>query len=617
MEKPPAARQARYTEADILSLDWREHIRLRPGMYVGKLGDGSEPEDGIYLLFKEVTDNAIDEHLMGYGRQIEITCDGKQLTVRDYGRGMPLGKVVDCVAKINTGGKYEGDAFHQSVGLNGVGLKAVNALSASFEVVSHREGKSRQVVFQRGLLAQDHKPRKDKAPDGCLVSFVPDPEVFGDYAFDLACIEAQITYYTCLNPGLTILLNGRRYASPGGLSDLLAGKLRDTTTAYPIIHLQGGSIAFAMVHDPAHRESYYTFVNGQHTAQGGTHLNGLRDALPKVLNNFFRKHYQPSDVRSHLVAALSVRVTNPIFESQTKLRLGSQQMEPDGPAIRTAISDFLEKELDDYLHQHPDTARAIAALLEAAAAERKELSGLKKLAGERAKKMQLHNKKLRDCTVHFSSRHKRREETTLFITEGNSASGSITQARDVQTQAVFSLRGKPLNSYGQSKRLVYENEEFNGLQHALDLEKGLAHLRYNQVVIATDADVDGMHIRLLVLTFFLQFFPQMVEAGHLYILETPLFRVRNGKESLYCYSEAEMKAAVKKLKGNTEVTRFKGLGEISPHEFKHFIGASIRLLPVRLLPDTPLEEILGFYMGKNSPERQKFIIDNLRSSIQV
>ena len=601
-----------YDEASIKSLDWRAHIRLRPGMYIGKLGNGTAPDDGIYVLLKEVIDNSIDEYVMGHGRQIDIRVESQQATVRDYGRGIPLGKVVDCVAKINTGGKYDSKAFQKSVGLNGVGTKAVNALSAHFVVQAFREGQTNTATFTQGQLVEETGTLPTKEREGTLMTFRPDPEIFGEYHFRTPFIEEQVRFYTFLNAGLTVTLNGKKFAAKEGLADLLAHKVDEENQCYPPIHLRGNDMEVALTHTQEYGETYYSFVNGQFTTQGGTHLAAFREAVVKVVREFYKKDFDAADIRSSLTGAVSLRIQEPLFESQTKTKLGSPQMGPEGPTVRSFVNDFMKQRLDDFLHKNPAVAEALQARIVQAEKERKEVAGVKKLANERAKKASLHNKKLRDCRVHLCSTHERREETMLFITEGNSATGSITKARDVHTQAVFSLRGKPLNCYGQSKRLVYENEEFNLLQHALDLEAGLEKLRYNKIVMATDADVDGMHIRLLLLTYFLQYFPELVRKGHLYILETPLFRVRNKQETRYCYSEEERLAALAALGTNPEITRFKGLGEISADEFKHFIGKDMRLLPVNLQPGTSLKQLLAFYMGKNTPERQTFIIDHLR-----
>ena len=609
------AETVRYTEDSIKSLDWREHIRLRPGMYIGKLGDGSSPDDGIYILVKEVIDNSIDEYVMGHGKKIDISIREGEVVVRDFGRGIPLGKVIDCVSKINTGGKYDSEAFKKSVGLNGVGTKAVNALSSYFRVESVREGQKKVAEFQEGLLVNDHPVKATKEEDGTTVIFRPDGNIFKHYRFLTEYLENQIWNYAYLNAGLPLFLNGNRFFSKNGLLDLLENKTDPETLRYPIIHLKGDDIEVALTHGNAYGEEYYSFVNGQYTSQGGTHLQAFREALVKTIRDFYNKSYDVADVRSSIIAAVSVRVQEPVFESQTKTKLGSVNMGPEGPTVRTFINDFLTKELDNYLHRHPDAAEALKRRIEQSERERKEMAGIKKLANARAKKANLHNKKLRDCRLHFNDKkgpEDRKLETTLFITEGDSASGSITKARNVETQAVFSLRGKPLNCFGLTKKVVYENEEFNLLQHALDIEESIDDLRYNNVVISTDADVDGMHIRLLLLTFFLQFFPDLVRRGHLYILDTPLFRVRNKKDTIYCYSEEEKQAAIAKLGNKPEITRFKGLGEISPDEFGQFIGSDIRLQPVLLSKDTGIQKLLEYYMGKNTPDRQEFIIQNLR-----
>jgi topoisomerase-4 subunit B len=605
--------QNMYTEDSIRSLDWREHIRLRPGMYIGKLGDGSSPDDGIYILVKEVVDNSIDEFYMGNGRNIEILVTDHKVQVRDYGRGIPLGKVIDCVAKINTGGKYDSKVFQKSVGLNGVGTKAVNALSSAFRVESYREGKCKAADFEKGELIKDYRIASTEEPDGTKVVFVPDNGVFKNFHFRPEFLENQIWNYVYLNAGLTIHFNGQRYYSKNGLLDLLARKTDEENLRYPIIHMRGDDIEIALTHGNQYGEEYYSFVNGQYTTQGGTHLAAFREAVVKTLREFYKKEFDASDIRSSIIGAISVRVQEPVFESQTKTKLGSINMAPDGPAVRTFINDFVRKALDDYLHKNPATAEALLKRILQSERERKEIAGIKKLANQRAKKASVHNKKLRDCRVHYDDeKNERRYDSMLFITEGDSASGSITKARDVESQAVFSLRGKPLNVYSLTKKIVYENEEFNLLQHALNIEDGMEGLRYNKVVVATDADVDGMHIRLLLLTFFLQFFPDLVKNNHLYILETPLFRVRNKKETIYCYSEAEKQAAMKRLGRNPEITRFKGLGEISPEEFEMFIGENIRLEPVILQTESSVQKVLEYYMGKNTPDRQKFIIDNLR-----
>jgi topoisomerase IV subunit B len=606
-------KKVNYTEDSIRSLDWREHIRLRPGMYIGKLGDGSAQDDGIYVLVKEIVDNSIDEHMMGNGKVIDIKITEHRVEVRDYGRGIPLGKVIDCVSKINTGGKYDSGAFQKSVGLNGVGTKAVNALSTYFKVQSFREGQTKMAEFSQGVLANDAEIKETSARNGTYIAFEPDASVFKNYHFIPEYLENQIWNYVYLNAGLTINYNGKKYYSENGLLDLLRQKADQENLRYPIIHLKGDDIELAITHANQYGEEYYSFVNGQYTTQGGTHLAAFREAFVKTVREFFKKDFDASDIRASIVAAIAVRVQEPVFESQTKTKLGSLNVGPDGPTMRTFVNDFVKKALDDYLHKNPATAEALLKRILQSERERKEIAGIKKLANERAKKANLHNKKLRDCRIHFDdSKDERCGDTMLFITEGDSASGSITKSRDVQIQAVFSLRGKPLNSFGLTKKIVYENEEFNLLQHALNIEDGIEGLRYRKIIIATDADVDGMHIRLLLMTFFLQFFPDLVRNGHLFILETPLFRVRNKKETHYCYSEEEKQKAIEKLGGKPEITRFKGLGEISPDEFGTFIGEDIKLEPVILKKDTSITNLLSFYMGKNSPDRQNFIIDNLK-----
>jgi len=606
-----------YTEDNIRSLDWKEHIRMRPGMYIGKLGDGSAADDGIYILLKEVIDNSIDEFVMGHGKQIDIKIDDGRVAVRDYGRGIPLGKVVDCVSKINTGGKYDSKAFKKSVGLNGVGTKAVNALSDRFLVKAIRDGKAKIAEFERGELEKDHRVKKMKEPNGTLVEFEPDQSIFKKYRFRSEYVENQLWNYAYLNAGLKLNFNGKTLVSRNGLLDLLERKTSKEQLRYPIIHMKGDDLEIALSHGNHYGEQYHSFVNGQNTTQGGTHLNALREAIVKTVQEHFGKNYDRRDVLSSIIAAISIRVEEPVFESQTKTKLGSSDIGPEGPTVRTFVVNFIKEKLDNYLHQNPETVKALEKRIKQSERERKEIAGIKKLANQRAKKANLHNKKLRDCRLHFSDSARKVEEedrkaTTIFITEGDSASGSITKARDVQRQAVFSLRGKPLNCYGLTKKVVYENEEFNLLQHALNIEDGLDELRYNRVVIATDADVDGMHIRLLLLTFFLQFFPELVRNGHLFILDTPLFRVRDKQKTFYCYSEEEKQNAIQQLRGKAEVTRFKGLGEISPNEFKDFIGEGIRLEPVILNEDTNIDDVLAYYMGKNTPSRQNFIIDNLR-----
>lgn len=607
-----AANLFEYNEASIKSLDWREHIRLRPGMYIGKLGDGTSKDDGIYVLVKEVVDNSIDEHMMGHGKTIDIKITDKGVTVRDYGRGIPLGKVVDVVSKINTGAKYDSGAFQKSVGLNGVGTKAVNALSQYFKVQAFRDGQTKLAEFKKGILTSDPKPGKTKERNGTLVEFEPDNSMFKNYHFIPEYLEDLMWNYAFLNAGLTINYNGKKFYSKDGLLDLLKQKTDPEEIRYPIIHIRGEDVEFALTHGNQYGEEYYSFVNGQNTTQGGTHLAAFREGMIKGVRDFFKKDYDASDIRASVIACVAVRVQEPVFESQTKTKLGSVTMSPDGQSVRSYVGDFVAKELEIYLHKNPSVADAMLKRILQSERERKEIAGIKKLANERAKKANLHNKKLRDCRFHFDDKDERGFGSMIFITEGDSASGSITKSRNVETQAVFSLRGKPLNCYGLTKKVVYENEEFNLLQHALNIEDGLDNLRYNKVIIATDADVDGMHIRLLLMTFFLQFFPDLVKAGHVFILETPLFRVRNKKETIYCYSETEKQEAVIKLGSKPEITRFKGLGEISPDEFGNFIGDNIRLQPVTLDKDSHLKDVLEFYMGKNTPDRQDFIIDNLR-----
>lgn len=601
-----------YTEASIRSLDWREHIRLRPGMYIGKLGDGTAYDDGIYVLLKEIIDNSIDEYVMGYGKRIDLHVTDHRVVVRDYGRGIPLGKIVDCVSKINTGGKYDSQSFQKSIGLNGVGTKAVNALASYFQVQSFRSGQTASATFKQGMLVEAVPLRGAQEPDGTRVVFEPDASIFKNFRFIPQFIEEQIWNYAFLNAGLAIVFNGQKYVSKNGLLDLLERKIEAETLCYPIIHVRGKDIEVALTHTRQYGEAYYSFVNGQFTTQGGTHLAAFKESLVKTVRDFYKKDFEASDVRASIMGIIAIRVQEPVFESQTKTKLGSQQMGPEGPTTRAFINDFIKKELDDYLHQHPATADALLKCILQSESERKEIAGIKKLANERAKKARLHNKKLRDCRVHYDSSHADRDGSMIFITEGNSASGSITKSRNVQTQAVFSLRGKPLNCFGHTKKVVYENEEFNLLQHALNIEDSLEGLRYCKVVIATDADVDGMHIRLLLLTYFLQFFPYLVRAGHVYLLETPLFRVRNKKATMYCYSESEKQAAMGQLGPQAEITRFKGLGEISADEFQYFIGKDIRLEPVVLQKDAHIGQLLTFYMGKNTQDRQNFIIDNLR-----
>ena len=608
-----------YTEDNIRSLDWKEHIRLRPGMYIGKLGDGSSADDGIYILLKEVLDNSIDEYVMGAGKTIEISIQGTKVTVRDYGRGIPLGKVVDVVSKMNTGGKYDSRAFKKSVGLNGVGTKAVNALSTYFRVESNRDGKSASAEFEQGTLVNEEKLDETTRRKGTKVSFIPDETIFKNFKYRPEYVVKMLKNYVYLNPGLTIVFNGEKYFSKNGLKDLLEDNNNASDMLYPIIHLRGDDIEVAITHSKTqYSEEYHSFVNGQHTTQGGTHQAAFREAVVRTVREFFGKNFDASDVRKSIISAIAIKVMEPVFESQTKTKLGSTEMGGGLPTVRTFINDFVKTKLDNYLHKNPDTAEKLQKKILQAEKERKELSGIRKLARERAKKASLHNKKLRDCRIHLGDIKKEAHlETTLFITEGDSASGSITKSRNVNTQAVFSLKGKPLNSYGLSKKIVYENEEFNLLQAALNIEDGLEDLRYNNIVIATDADVDGMHIRLLLITFFLQFFPELIKEGHLYILETPLFRVRNKKETIYCYSEEEKKEAIQKLRGKPEITRFKGLGEISPNEFVHFIGDDIRLDPVMLDKEMSIDQMLQFYMGKNTPDRQKFIIENLKVELDI
>ena len=604
---------AKYNEDSIRTLDWKEHIRLRPGMYIGKTGNGSSPDDGVYVLLKEVIDNSIDEFVMGNGKTIEVSVKNNKVTVRDFGRGIPLGKVVDCVSKINTGAKYDSKVFKKSVGLNGVGTKAANALSSYFRIRSIREGKSKLVEFNQGNITNDEAISENTSRKGTKVTFIPDEELFGKYRFINEYVEKMMWNYCYLNPGLTIIFNGDKFYSENGLFDLLEQRT-DAEMLYPIIHLRGEDIEVAITHcKNQYSEQYYSFVNGQHTVQGGTHQGAFRQALVKTIREFYGKNYEAADIRQAVNAAISIKVIEPIFESQTKTKLGSNEMEPNGVTVLTFIQDFLKTALDNYLHKNAATAEIMQKKIQEAEYERKAMAGVKKLARERAKKASLHNKKLRDCRVHYNDLKKEnRTESTLFITEGDSASGSITKTRDIKTQAVFSLRGKPLNSYGLTKKVVYENEEFNLLQAALNIEQGIDDLRYNKIVIATDADVDGMHIRLLLITFFLQFFPELVKEGHVYILDTPLFRVRNKKETIYCYSEQERRTALDKLGKSAEITRFKGLGEISPNEFKHFIGEQMRLEPVIVGHEVKIQEILQYYMGKNTPDRQQFIIENLR-----
>ena len=611
--------QTNYTEDNIRSLDWKEHIRMRPGMYIGKLGDGSSSDDGIYILLKEVLDNSIDEFVMGAGKSIDISIQGNKVIVRDYGRGIPLGKVVDVVSKMNTGGKYDSRAFKKSVGLNGVGTKAVNALSTYFRVESNRDGKSASAEFELGVLINQELLDDTTRRKGTKVSFIPDSSIFKNYKFRSEYVARMLKNYVYLNPGLTITFNGEKFFSDNGLKDLLEDNSKSDDRLYPTVHLKGEDIEVALTHSKTqYSEEYHSFVNGQNTTQGGTHLAAFREAFVKTIRDFFGKNYDSSDIRKSIISAIAIKVMEPVFESQTKTKLGSTEMGGGLPTVRTFINDFIKTNLDNYLHKNPNVAESIQRKILQAERERKELSGIRKIAKERAKKASLHNKKLRDCRVHFGdTKNNRNLETTLFITEGDSASGSITKSRDVNTQAVFSLKGKPLNCYGLTKKIVYENEEFNLLQAALNIEESIEYLRYNNIVIATDADVDGMHIRLLLITFFLQFFPELIKEGHLYILQTPLFRVRNKKETIYCYSDQERLSAIEKLKPKPEITRFKGLGEISPNEFKHFIGQDIRLDPVMLDSETTIDEMLSFYMGKNTPDRQKFIINNLKVELDL
>lgn len=613
-----AKENSEYNESSIRSLDWREHIRLRPGMYIGKLGDGSAKDDGIYVLVKEVIDNSIDEHMMGHGKTIDVKITDQKVTVRDYGRGIPLGKVVDVVSKINTGAKYDSGAFQKSVGLNGVGTKAVNALSNYFKVEAYREGQAKYAEFKKGVLVVDSKITKSDEKNGTYVEFEPDNSMFRNYHFIPEYLDDLMWNYAFLNAGLTINYNTRKFFSKDGLLDLLKQKADPEEMRYPIIHFKGNDIEVALTHGNQYGEEYYSFVNGQNTTQGGTHLAAFREGLIRGVRDFYKKDFDASDIRASVIAAIAVRVQEPVFESQTKTKLGSINMAPDGQSVKSFVGDYVAKELEIYLHKNPATAEAMLKRILQSERERKEIAGIKKLANERAKKANLHNKKLRDCRFHFDdNKGEKSKDSVIFITEGDSASGSITKSRDVETQAVFSLRGKPLNCYALTKKVVYENEEFNLLQHALNIEDGIEGLRYNKVIIATDADVDGMHIRLLLMTFFLQFFPDLVKAGHVYILETPLFRVRNKKETIYCYSEEEKQAAVNKLGSKPEITRFKGLGEISPDEFGGFIGENIRLQPVILGKDSHLLKLLEFYMGKNTPDRQDFIIENLRVELDM
>jgi topoisomerase-4 subunit B len=605
-----------YSEENIKTLEWKEHIRLRPGMYIGKLGDGSSLDDGIYVLLKEVMDNAVDEYMMGFGRRIDVSITGAEVRVRDFGRGIPLGKVMDVSSRMNTGAKYDSKAFKKSVGLNGVGIKAVNALSSSFFIRSYRDGQVKEIEFGSGELIRDEPLKSTQEENGTEVVFIPDEAMFGNFHFISEYVESMMKNYSYLNAGMIINLNGNKIVSRNGLVDLLNDNM-NREGLYPIIHLKGEDIEIAMTHGMQYGEDYYSFVNGQHTSQGGTHLVAFREAITRTVKEFFKKDFDASDIRSSIIAAISVKIEEPIFESQTKTKLGSKDMGPNGPSVRNYVVDFIRKHLDDYLHKNGETARILLKKIQESEKERKAISSIQKLARERAKKVSLHNRKLRDCRIHYNSNDERRLESTLFITEGDSASGSITKSRNVETQAVFSLRGKPLNSYGLTKKIVYENEEFNLLQAALNIEESLDDLRYNYVVIATDADVDGMHIRLLLLTFFLQFFPDLVRKGHVYILQTPLFRVRNKKQTRYCYSDEERLRAIRDLGPDPEITRFKGLGEISPDEFIHFIGKDMRLEPVIMKKSDPYTQFLEFYMGKNTPERQDFIIDNLRVEEEI
>ena len=609
-------RKNTYTEDSIKSLDWKEHIRTRPGMYIGKLGDGSAKDDGIYVLIKEVIDNSIDEHLMGHGKVIKIKVKDYRVEVRDYGRGIPLGKVIDCVSKINTGGKYDSEAFQKSVGLNGVGLKAVNALSTKFQIESFREGEIKHAEFEQGNTVIDDNIKNTEERNGTYIMFEPDNSIFKNYNYIPEYLEDQIWNYAYLNSGLTLNYNGKKYHSENGLLDLLESKTDPEALRYPIIHFKGQDIECSLSHTNNYGEEYYSFVNGQYTTQGGTHLAAYKEAIVKAVRDFFKKDYDATDIRASIAGAVAIRVQEPVFESQTKTKLGSLNISPKGQTVRSFVNDFVKKELDNFLHKNPETAQALQKRILQSERERKEIAGIKKLANERAKKAKVHNKKLRDCRIHLNDKRGDDElkgSSMIFITEGDSASGSITKSRDVQTQAVFSLRGKPFNCFGHTKKIVYENEEFNLLQHALNIEDGLDGLRYNKIIIATDADVDGMHIRLLLLTYFLQFFPDLVKMGHVYILETPLFRVRNKKKTFYCYDDEERNKAIEKIGKNAEITRFKGLGEISPSEFKNFIGDEIRLEPIILNRKSKINDLLSFYMGKNTQERQEFIIDKLRT----
>ena len=600
----------KYDEGSIRTLDWQEHIRKRPGMYIGKLGDGSSTDDGIYVLLKEALDNSIDEFMMGFGKKIEVGIEQDKVFVRDYGRGIPLGKLVDVASKMNTGAKYDSKVFKKSVGLNGVGIKAVNALSSTFTIKSVREGQAKEVTFSKGLILDEKDLVEKDQQNGTSIYFEPDIDIFKNYKYINDYVVNMLKNYTFLNAGLTIEFNGEKYISKNGLKDLLEENL-NTDPLYPVIHLKGEDIEVGITHGNQYGEDYYSFVNGQHTTQGGTHLQAFRESIVKTIRDFYKKDYDPSDIRASIIAAVSIKVEEPVFESQTKTKLGSKDIGPDGPSVRHHVSTFLQSELNNYLHKNPDVAEVIHRRIQESERERKAISGIKKLAKQRAKKSSLHNKKLRDCRVHFNSKKDDKEESSIFITEGDSASGSITKSRNVNTQAVFSLKGKPLNTFGLTKKVVYENEEFNLLQAALNIEESIEDLRYNKVIIATDADVDGMHIRLLLITFFLQFFPELIRKGHVYILQTPLFRVRNKTKTIYCYSEEEKEKAITKLKTKTEITRFKGLGEISPDEFKHFIGTDMRLDPVLMKKHESVSQMLEFYMGKNTPERQDFIINNL------
>ncbi len=601
---------ANYDEGTIQTLDWQEHIRRRPGMYIGKLGDGASADDGIYVLLKEVMDNSVDEFMMGFGKKIVVNVEQDLVTVRDYGRGIPLGKLEDVASKMNTGAKYDNKVFKKSVGLNGVGIKAVNALASTFTIRAIREGVAKEIIFSKGVKQEEQDYKDLQEENGTMVSFVPDVTVFKKYRYISDYIVNMMKNYTFLNSGLTIEMNGERFYSRNGLRDLLEENM-DHDPIYPIIHLKGDDIELAITHGNQYGEDYYSFVNGQHTTQGGSHLQAFREVLVKTIRDFYKKEFDPSDIRASIVAAISIKVEEPVFESQTKTKLGSRDIGPEGPSVRAHVGNFLQKELNNFLHKNPDTAEMLLRRIVESERERKAISGIKKLAKQRAKKSSLHNKKLRDCRVHFNSSHEQKEESSIFITEGDSASGSITKSRNVNTQAVFSLKGKPLNTYGLTKKVVYENEEFNLLQAALNIEDSMEDLRYNKVIIATDADVDGMHIRLLLITFFLQFFPELIKKGHVFILQTPLFRVRNKQKTFYCYSDEERRSAIEELKGKPEITRFKGLGEISPDEFKHFIGKDVRLDPVQMKKHESISQMLEFYMGKNTPERQDFIIDNL------